>query len=115
MSPSLVPKPADWKGHIGDLVFPPCEKVLKSFFVDVVGFYFLDLASDYRPSDELAAFLAAGPPPVYIGFGSLSPHHLCLIRKLFNRFGSIVVDDSKTMTSWIPRRLLFFLTYLSDL
>ncbi|KAJ3506956.1 hypothetical protein NLJ89_g6575 [Agrocybe chaxingu] len=54
MSPALVPKPLDWKNHI-----------------DVVGFYFLDLASKYQPSPELAAFLEAGEPPVYIGFGSV--------------------------------------------
>jgi UDP:flavonoid glycosyltransferase YjiC (YdhE family) len=37
----------------------------------VIGFYFLDLATNYKPPDDLAAFLAAGPPPIYIGFGSV--------------------------------------------
>ncbi|TRM59795.1 glycosyltransferase family 1 protein [Schizophyllum amplum] len=54
MSPALVPKPTDWSNHI-----------------DVVGFYFLDLATSYTPPDDLAAFLSAGPAPVYIGFGSV--------------------------------------------
>ncbi|KAF8061758.1 UDP-Glycosyltransferase/glycogen phosphorylase [Lyophyllum atratum] len=54
MSPALVPKPNDWKNHI-----------------DVVGFYFLDLATNFKPEDDLAAFLAAGQPPIYIGFGSV--------------------------------------------
>ncbi|KZV78558.1 UDP-Glycosyltransferase/glycogen phosphorylase [Exidia glandulosa HHB12029] len=63
MSPALVPKPADWSNHI-----------------DVVGFYFLDLATSYTPPQDLANFLAAGPPPVYIGFGS------------------VVVDDPGEMT-----------------
>ena len=31
----------------------------------------MDLASSFHPSDELARFLDAGPPPVYIGFGSI--------------------------------------------
>ncbi|KAF9464545.1 glycosyltransferase family 1 protein [Collybia nuda] len=66
MSPALVPKPDDWKNHI-----------------DVVGFYFLDLATSYTPPDDLAAFLAAGEPPVYIGFGS------------------VVVDDAAAMTKTI--------------
>ncbi|TFK31981.1 glycosyltransferase family 1 protein [Crucibulum laeve] len=66
MSPALVPKPHDWKNHI-----------------DVVGFYFLDLATNYKPPDDLAAFLAAGEPPVYIGFGS------------------VVVKDSAAMTQTI--------------
>ena len=31
----------------------------------------MDLASSFNPSDELSKFLEAGPPPVYIGFGSI--------------------------------------------
>ncbi|KAG8746143.1 hypothetical protein FRC10_006009 [Ceratobasidium sp. 414] len=54
MSPALVPKPDDWTNHI-----------------DVVGFYFLDLASDYQPPDNLKNFLSEGEAPVYIGFGSI--------------------------------------------
>ncbi|KAK0441415.1 UDP-Glycosyltransferase/glycogen phosphorylase [Armillaria borealis] len=66
MSPALVPKPKDWKNHI-----------------DVVGFYFLDLATVYTPPGDLTAFLAAGDAPIYIGFGS------------------VVVDDPATMTATI--------------
>ncbi|KAJ2978663.1 hypothetical protein NUW58_g7429 [Xylaria curta] len=65
-SPALIPKPNDWGNHI-----------------DIAGFYFLNLASSYTPDPELAAFLAAGPPPVYIGFGS------------------IVVDDPDRLTRMI--------------
>ncbi|KAB5589229.1 sterol glucosyltransferase [Ceratobasidium theobromae] len=54
LSPALVPKPKDWMSHI-----------------DVVGFYFLDLASGYQPPDDLVRFLRAGPPPIYVGFGSI--------------------------------------------
>jgi hypothetical protein len=39
--------------------------------IDVVGFCFLDLASNFKPEQALVDFLKAGPPPVYIGFGSL--------------------------------------------
>jgi UDP:flavonoid glycosyltransferase YjiC (YdhE family) len=52
-SPALTPKPADWTEEI-----------------TVSGFFFLNLESNYTPEPELAAYLAAGPPPVYIGFGS---------------------------------------------
>jgi UDP:flavonoid glycosyltransferase YjiC (YdhE family) len=38
----------------------------------VSGYWFLDEAHAWEPSAELAGFLAAGPPPVYIGFGSMS-------------------------------------------
>ncbi|KAI0096644.1 hypothetical protein GGR51DRAFT_542930 [Nemania sp. FL0031] len=65
-SPALIPKPNDWGNHI-----------------DIAGFYFLNLASSYTPDPDLAAFLAAGPPPVYIGFGS------------------IVVDDPDGLTNMI--------------
>ncbi|KAF2686015.1 glycosyltransferase family 1 protein [Lentithecium fluviatile CBS 122367] len=53
-SPGLVPKPKDWGAEI-----------------DISGFVFLDLASSFRPPDDLVKFLDAGPPPVYIGFGSI--------------------------------------------
>ncbi|GAB4841317.1 hypothetical protein Ancab_022043 [Ancistrocladus abbreviatus] len=53
-SPHLVPKPKDWGPKI-----------------DVVGFCFLDLASNYQPPQSLVEWLAAGEKPIYIGFGSL--------------------------------------------
>lgn len=53
-SPSLVPKPKDWGPSI-----------------DIAGFVFLDLGSSFKPPEELAKFLDAGEPPVYIGFGSI--------------------------------------------
>lgn len=39
--------------------------------IDVVGFCFLDLASNYEPPEELTKWLEAGEKPIYIGFGSL--------------------------------------------
>ena len=39
--------------------------------IDVVGFCFLDLASNYEPPAELVEWLEAGDKPIYIGFGSL--------------------------------------------
>ncbi|XP_058101283.1 sterol 3-beta-glucosyltransferase UGT80A2-like isoform X2 [Magnolia sinica] len=53
-SPHLVPKPKDWGPKI-----------------DVVGFCFLDLASNYEPPKSLVNWLEAGKKPIYIGFGSL--------------------------------------------
>ncbi|XP_020540458.1 sterol 3-beta-glucosyltransferase UGT80A2 isoform X2 [Jatropha curcas] len=53
-SPHLVPKPKDWGPKI-----------------DVVGFCFLDLASNYEPPDSLLTWLEGRDPPIYIGFGSL--------------------------------------------
>ena len=65
-SPALIPKPKDWGNYI-----------------DISGFYFLNLSTNYTPAADLEAFLKAGPPPVYIGFGS------------------IVVDDPNAMTKMI--------------
>ncbi|KAF5858188.1 hypothetical protein ETB97_004690 [Aspergillus alliaceus] len=52
-SPALVPKPKDWPSYI-----------------DVCGFFFRELPI-YSPSYELGTFLRNGPPPIYIGFGSI--------------------------------------------
>ncbi|QKD56929.2 uncharacterized protein FOBCDRAFT_262581 [Fusarium oxysporum Fo47] len=64
-SPALVPKPADWPENI-----------------DVCGFFFREVPS-YKPNDALHQFLSSGPPPVYIGFGS------------------IVIDDPEKLTATI--------------
>ncbi|RDX81109.1 Sterol 3-beta-glucosyltransferase UGT80A2, partial [Mucuna pruriens] len=53
-SPHLVPKPRDWGQNI-----------------DVVGFCFLDLASNYEPPKSLVDWLEEGEKPIYVGFGSL--------------------------------------------
>lgn len=53
-STSVVPRPADWDK---DSV--------------VTGYWFLDEADGWQPPEALQAFLDAGPPPVYVGFGSL--------------------------------------------
>jgi UDP:flavonoid glycosyltransferase YjiC (YdhE family) len=56
-SPTVVPPAPDWG---------PLKQV--------AGYWFLDGGLDYSPSEELAAFLEAGPPPVYVGFGSMVDH-----------------------------------------
>ena len=51
-------------------------------FTDVSGFFFRDV-SHYQPPPKLLSFLKGGPPPIYIGFGSIvfqdSDHMLSLI------------------------------------
>ncbi len=54
-SPTVVPRPPDWGDH-----------------VHVTGYWFLDPPADWQPPADLLDFLEAGPPPVYIGFGSMS-------------------------------------------
>lgn len=38
----------------------------------ITGYWFLDAPPDWQPSPDLTRFLESGPPPVYIGFGSMS-------------------------------------------
>lgn len=56
-SPAVIPKPPDWGDNI-----------------QVTGYWFLESAQAYQPPERLAAFLNSGPPPVYIGFGSMVDH-----------------------------------------
>ncbi|MCB5166762.1 glycosyltransferase [Streptomyces bambusae] len=52
-SPHVVPRPADW---------PPGHRV--------GGYWWPPVPPGWRPDPRLAAFLDAGPPPVFAGFGS---------------------------------------------
>jgi UDP:flavonoid glycosyltransferase YjiC (YdhE family) len=54
-SPAVIPKACDWDDR-----------------TYVTGYWFLDPTSDWTPPPALASFLEAGPPPVYVGFGSMS-------------------------------------------
>ncbi|THC91692.1 hypothetical protein EYZ11_008837 [Aspergillus tanneri] len=65
-SPSFLHKPDDWHDHI-----------------NIAGFNFLSANKGYTPPPDLVEFLEAGPPPIYIGFGS------------------IVVDDPDALTQTI--------------
>ncbi|WP_431856187.1 glycosyltransferase [Azospirillum sp.] len=53
-SPQVLPKPADWPA-----------------FCQVTGFWFLDEGAGWEPPVSLRRFLDDGPPPVYVGFGSM--------------------------------------------
>jgi UDP:flavonoid glycosyltransferase YjiC (YdhE family) len=57
-SAAVVPRPADWHSDH-----------------HLTGFWFLRRPHDWRPSAELVDFLQAGPPPVYVGFGSMPNRH----------------------------------------
>ncbi len=52
-SPYVAPSPPDWGREV------------------VTGYWWLPDPPGWQPPPELLAFLAAGPPPVYIGFGSI--------------------------------------------
>lgn len=54
-SETVVPKPSQWPERL-----------------HVTGYWFLEHPQDWTPPPDLQAFLAAGVPPVYIGFGSMT-------------------------------------------
>jgi len=55
-SPLVVPRPGDWPSR-----------------VEVAGYWWPARPDGWQPPAELADFLAAGPPPVFLGFGSMAP------------------------------------------
>ena len=54
-SEQIVPKPRDYPA-----------------FAHVTGYWFLDAEPAWTPDPALVDFLAAGPPPIYVGFGSMT-------------------------------------------
>jgi len=53
-SPTVLPRPRDWRDRL-----------------DVVGYWWPAAADRWTPPRQLVDFLAAGPPPVFVGFGSM--------------------------------------------
>ncbi|MFO1430233.1 MAG: glycosyltransferase [Candidatus Competibacteraceae bacterium] len=53
-SAHVIPKPQDWKAHS-----------------HITGYWFLQSAEQWQPPKILADFLAAGPPPIAVGFSSI--------------------------------------------
>jgi UDP:flavonoid glycosyltransferase YjiC (YdhE family) len=54
-SAHVIPRPPDWPENM-----------------HITGYWMPESNSGWQPSPELAAFLAAGAPPVYVGFGSMT-------------------------------------------
>jgi UDP:flavonoid glycosyltransferase YjiC (YdhE family) len=55
-SPAVIPPPTDWDERMR-----------------VTGYWFLDPVDEWTPPADLLEFLQAGAPPIFIGFGSMSP------------------------------------------
>ncbi len=53
-SPAVVPRPADWRDGL-----------------EVTGYWWPARLPDWHPPADLENFLSQGPPPVFIGFGSM--------------------------------------------
>ena len=54
VSPLVMPRPKQWNEHI-----------------HMSGFWYDDAPCEWQPPEELERFMAAGEPPIYIGFGSM--------------------------------------------
>jgi sterol 3beta-glucosyltransferase len=55
-STAVVPRPSDWRPQL-----------------EVVGYWWPVRPPGWQPPAELVSFLAAGAPPVFVGFGSMAP------------------------------------------
>lgn len=64
-SPRVVPQPADWPAQY-----------------HTTGYWFLDEGDQWTPPADLRRFLEAGPPPIGIGFGSMTGHDNAAVTRL---------------------------------
>lgn len=94
-SPTVVPRPADWRPGL-----------------EVTGYWFPPPPTGWQPPDDLVDFLAAGPPPVLVSFGSMAAGHgervSGVTRAALRRAGlrgvvqsglaGLAVDDDDTIT-----------------
>lgn len=107
VSPSVISPPMDW-----------------STTHHMTGYWFVDQPDTWQPPTELTQFLAAGPPPICIGFGSMvttNPKRTTdliinalqrskqrgIILKGWGSFGTREVPDTIYVTDSIPHAWLF--------
>ncbi|MBN7443131.1 glycosyltransferase family 1 protein [Mycobacteroides abscessus subsp. abscessus] len=106
-SPHIVPRPAGWRPGL-----------------EICGYWWPQTDPQWRPDAALVDFLRAGPPPVYVGFGSTmtsakqSEHISQLVRSALRRAGvrgivqagwaGIDAGDETTLAvTEVPHRWLF--------
>lgn len=94
-SSAIIPHPPDWQEHIY-----------------LTGYLFPDTLSAWQPSAELTAFLEAGDPPVYIGFGSMAginPEQLTrLIFAALSKSGQrglLLTGWGGLRAEWVPKNV----------
>ncbi|MGD8586342.1 MAG: glycosyltransferase [Chloroflexota bacterium] len=103
----VAPVPPDW----GDWLY-------------VTGYWFLDGDDGWQPPADLVAFLDGGPPPVYIGFGSMVDQEAQQVTAIvlqalersgrraillggWSRLGQGQLPDSILRLDWVPHSWLF--------
>ncbi|MBI2486418.1 MAG: glycosyltransferase family 1 protein [Deltaproteobacteria bacterium] len=83
----VMPKPPDW----GD-------------WLHVTGYWFLDRPAEWKPPADLVDFLAAGPPPVYIGFGSVTDSNPEALTEMVLKAFAITGKRGILLTGWAGLR-----------
>ena len=82
-SASIIPHPADWPDDI-----------------HVTGYFFLEPQTDWQPPPKLEAFLEAGEPPVYIGFGSMAGRNPERLAKIVLEALTMSSQRGLLLTGW---------------
>ena len=82
-SSAVVPRPADWGPELA-----------------LTGYWFLDRTRDWAPPRELEQFLAAGPPPICVGFGSMPSVDPEQTTELFTRALALAGQRGILLTGW---------------
>lgn len=82
-SPSVIPAPSDWNGNI-----------------HITGYWFLDEPDGWQPPAALLDFLQSGPPPIYIGFGSMSARNPEETTDLIIRALSLTHQRAILLSGW---------------
>jgi UDP:flavonoid glycosyltransferase YjiC (YdhE family) len=82
-SPQVLPKPPDWADNL-----------------HVTGYCFLDAQPNWQPPAELVRFLESGPPPVYVGFGSMSDKDPERLTRLVLRALELTEQRGVLLTGW---------------
>lgn len=95
-SPHVIPKPGEWNEHS-----------------HVTGYWFLNAPSKWEPPQDLVDFIYDGPPPAYIGFGSMADPDPQATVKLFidalqitNQRGIILRGNSGIQPHEMPDNIM---------
>jgi len=78
----VVPTPPDWHEDI-----------------KVTGYWFLN-SENWQPPDDLVNFIDSGPPPVYVGFGSMIDPKICMLTNIVVRALSEAGQRGILATGW---------------
>jgi sterol 3beta-glucosyltransferase len=79
----LVPRPHDWPD-----------------WAHVTGFWFLDQPQDWQPPADLTHFLAEGPAPICIGFGSMSDQQAAELTEIAEQALKKTQQRGLLITGW---------------